>query len=75
MQHKMLELEIGLKIGPKIRLRIENKCFQFPRILGGYHLFVISTNKKYSVKMIYNQILKKLNLNIWVEYHFLGLFY
>jgi hypothetical protein len=30
MQHKMLELEIGLKIGPKIGLGIENKGFQFP---------------------------------------------
>jgi hypothetical protein len=43
MQHKMLELEIGLKIGPKIGVGIENKGFQFPRVLGGYHLFVIST--------------------------------
>jgi hypothetical protein len=30
MQHKMLVLEIVLKIGAKIGLGIENKGFQFP---------------------------------------------
>jgi hypothetical protein len=33
MQHKMLELEISFKIGPKTGLHIENKGFQFPRVL------------------------------------------
>jgi hypothetical protein len=30
MQHKMLELEIGLKIGPEIGLGTEIKGFQLP---------------------------------------------
>jgi len=43
MQHRMLKLEIDSRTRRKNGLAIENKGFQFPLVLGKYHLFVIST--------------------------------
>jgi hypothetical protein len=58
MQHKMLELEIGLKIGLKTSLGIENKGFQFPQMLARYH----KKNKNIQSKLfIQTRYYKKLN--------------
>jgi hypothetical protein len=51
MQHKMLELEIDLKIGPKIGLGIKNKSFQFPQVLSRYHLLWYPPNKNIQSKL------------------------
>jgi len=58
----MLELEIDLKLGPKIGLGIENKGFQFPWVLGIYHLLWYALDKNIQSKLfIKTRYYKKIN--------------
>jgi hypothetical protein len=52
MQHKMLELEIGLKVWPKTGLGIENKGFQFPQVLADITFLWYPLDKNIKSKLL-----------------------